>query len=131
MKLQKKNLEEGEKNLLIAYEMGLPTDTEKATVLLQLGNLSYNKRKVPQARAYLKELRGLNVTEPIVLEQANQLEQALKMRPNMGNMMMMQGKGMKGAKAKMMRAQQSMIRNQRGMKGTKPRGGRKKGRKKK
>lgn len=132
--LQKQDFDEGEKNLLIAKNMGLPTDNETATVLLQLGNISYNKRKVTQAKAYLREIKNLNVTEPLITKQVKQLELALKVKPSMGSMMMMQGRGMKGAKAKMARAQHAMMRKQQRQQGmmfnTKPRGG-KKGRKKK
>lgn len=105
IEMQKKNTDEGERLMLKAQEIGLQTDNDKALVWLNLANLSYNKRKFQQATNYLRELKKLNVTEPMIVQQIAQMEQALRVKPNMSQMMMMQGKGMKGMRSKAMRQQ--------------------------
>ena len=101
IKIQQKKTEEGEALLLKAREMGLPTENDKATVALQLANLSFNKRNFQKASAYIREIKNLTVTEPLIMEQVKQMEEAIKAKPTMAQIMQMQG--MRGASGRMQR----------------------------
>lgn len=101
--IQQKKMEEGEALLIQAREMGLPTNNDKATVALQLASLSFNKRNFQKATAYIREIKSLNVTEPVILDQVKQMEQAIRAKPSMAQIMQMQG--MRGAKGKVQRQQ--------------------------
>jgi hypothetical protein len=95
--LQMKNFEEGEQLLLQAKSMGLPSKTDYATIDLQLASIYFNKRNFQKATAHLREVKNSGVKEPIILDQVTQMEQAMKTRPNMGQMMAMQQmRGMRG-----------------------------------
>ena len=99
--IQQKKLEEGEALLLKARDMGLPTNNDKATVALQLASLSFNKRNFQKASAYIREIKGLNINEPVIIDQVKQMEQAIRAKPSMAQIMQMQG--MRGAKGKVQR----------------------------
>ncbi len=101
--IQQKKMDEGETLLLQAREMGLPTENDQATVALQLASLSFNKRNFQKASAYIREIKNLKVTEPMIMEQVKQMEQAIKVKPSMAQIMQMQG--MRGAKGKVQRQQ--------------------------
>lgn len=101
IKIQQKKTEEGEALLLKARDMGLPTENDKATVALQLANLSFNKRNFQKASAYIREIKNLTVTEPLIMEQVKQMEEAIKAKPTMAQIMQMQG--MRGASGRMQR----------------------------
>ena len=101
IKIQQKKTEEGEALLLKARDMGLPTENDKATVALQLENLSFNKRNFQKASAYIREIKNLTVTEPLIMEQVKQMEEAIKAKPTMAQIMQMQG--MRGASGRMQR----------------------------
>lgn len=104
IEIQKKNVDAGEDFLLQAREMGLPTNTDKATVALQLASLSFNKRNFQKASTYIREIKSLDIKEKVILEQVAQMEQAIKAKPSMGQMIAMQG--MRGAgRGKSMRTQ--------------------------
>lgn len=104
IEIQKKNVDAGEDYLLQAREMGLPTNTDKATVALQLASLSFNKRNFQKASTYIREIKSLDVKEKIILDQVAQMEQAIKAKPSMGQMIAMQGmRG--GGRGKSMRTQ--------------------------
>ena len=102
--IQKKDIEAGEDYLMQAREMGLPTNTDKATVALQLASLSFNKRNFQKANTYIREIKALDIKEKAILDQVSQMEQAIRAKPSMGQIMAMQG--MKGARGKMNRMQQ-------------------------
>ena len=104
IEIQKKNIEVGEDYLMQAREMGLPTNTDKATVALQLASLSFNKRNFQKASAYIREIKALDVKERAILDQVSQMEKAIRAKPSMGQIMAMQG--MKGARGKMSSMQQ-------------------------
>lgn len=95
IEIQKKNLDAGEALLLQARDMGLPTNTDKATVALQLASLSFNKRNFQKANTYIREIKNLDVKEPMILNQVKQLEQAIKAKPSMSQIMNMQSMNMR------------------------------------
>jgi hypothetical protein len=105
IEIQKKNLDAGEDLLLQARAMGLPTNTDKATVALQLASLSFNKRNFQKASTYIREIKALDIKEKVILDQVAQMEQAIKAKPSMGQMIAMQGmRG--GGRGKSVRQQQ-------------------------
>lgn len=79
----KKDYKTAEEQLLIAEHKEYPSDNEKASVLLNLANINANKRKWPAAQTYVKKIKKLKVSEPMILEQVKQIELALKQRGNM------------------------------------------------
>jgi len=63
-----------------AQEIGLSSDNETAMLELQMANIAASKNKWPQAKVHLKKLKDLNVTEPQIKEQIQQMEKAMKQR---------------------------------------------------
>lgn len=84
-----------------ALQMDLPSDNEKAMVLLQLSNINATKNKWQAAKKYFREVKKLKVTETQIKEQISQFEKGLansgqmKAARSMGKqgMQMMQGGG--------------------------------------
>ena len=72
--------EEAEEYLKKAQTLDLPTDNEKAAVQLQLAGVAAQKEKWNQVKLYMKEIKGLNVTEPTLKDQIKQFEKAIKDR---------------------------------------------------
>ncbi len=70
---------------------GLPTDNEKAVAIFQLSNLAARRNNWNMAQKYLDDLRGMNITEPMIKDQIKQMEQALKQRHMMKPGMMQMG----------------------------------------
>jgi len=92
-----------------ANGLKLPSDNEKAMVLLQLANINAMKNKWQSARNYFKEAKKLKVSEGQIKEQVLQFEKALqnrgqaKVAQSMGKqgMKMMKGVGGKRRRPKM------------------------------
>lgn len=76
-----------------ALALKLPTDNEKAMVLLQLANISAVKNKWNAAKIYFKDAKKLKVTEPAIKEQVQQFEKAFA---NRGQAKLAQTMGSKG-----------------------------------
>ncbi|MEO1261496.1 MAG: hypothetical protein AAFZ15_22015 [Bacteroidota bacterium] len=72
--------EEAEGYLKKAQTLNLPTDNEKAAVQLQLAGVAAQKEKWNQVKLYMKEIKGLNITEPTLKDQIKQFEKAIKDR---------------------------------------------------
>jgi hypothetical protein len=94
--LQRKDFNEAEIQLKAALAAGLPSDNERGAALLQLAMIAGSKNNRPAAQNYLADLKKLNVTEPMLKEQARDLEKQLKqmqqsMNPSM--IAMMGGRG--------------------------------------
>lgn len=60
-----------------ALALKLPSDNEKAMVLLQLSNINATRQKWPLAKKYFQELKKLKVTEPQLKEQVALFEKAM------------------------------------------------------
>ena len=60
-----------------AKSMKLPSDNERAMVLMQLANMSAMKNNWNQAQAYYRELKKLNVTEGMMKEQLAQFDKTM------------------------------------------------------
>jgi len=63
-----------------ALTLNLPTDTEKAMVLMQLANINAQKNKWQVAQQHFKEAKKLKVTEPQLKEQIEMFDKAIKQR---------------------------------------------------
>jgi hypothetical protein len=75
-----KDFETAEKHYIKAQEIGLPTDNEKAMVLLALSNFRIMKNNWPAAENFFRQVKGLKVTEPMLKEQISEFEKAIKQR---------------------------------------------------
>ncbi|MGB0863310.1 MAG: hypothetical protein ACPG19_09040 [Saprospiraceae bacterium] len=101
--MQRKDSVKGEALLQEAYDIGLPTDNDRAMVLLNLAYSNHGKRKFQVAKGQLRQIKEMDITDITLLTKVAELEQALKVNPN-GMQSMMYGGGRGG------RAQQRMIR---------------------
>jgi tetratricopeptide (TPR) repeat protein len=63
-----------------AKNLKLPSDTERAMILLQLANINANKGKWNQAKTYFMQVKKYKITEPNLKEQVKQFEKALTNR---------------------------------------------------
>jgi hypothetical protein len=75
---QRKDFVAAEQHYLMAESVGLPSDNEKAMVYLALLNFRLQKNKWDEAEVYYKKLKVLNVSEPMLKEQMQQVEQVMK-----------------------------------------------------
>ena len=78
--MNKKQNNEAESLFEKALSLKLPTDNEKAMVLLQLANINALKNKWNAAKNYFKDAKKLKVTEGPIKEQMGQFEKALTNR---------------------------------------------------
>lgn len=83
--------DEAEAMLTKAQSLNLPTDNEKAAVQLQLASIAIQRQKVNMAKIYLKNIKELNVTEPMLKDQIKQFDKAMAQQ---GQMKMAQQMGM-------------------------------------
>ncbi len=83
--------DEAETWLQKAQTVNLPTDNEKAAVQLQLASIAIQRQKLNLAKNYLKNIKELNVTEPMLKDQIKQFDKAMGQQ---GQMKMAQQMGM-------------------------------------
>lgn len=83
--------DEAETWLQKAQTVNLPTDNEKAAVQLQLAGIAIQRQKINLAKNYLKNIKDLNVTEPMLRDQIKQFDKAMAQQ---GQMKMAQQMGM-------------------------------------
>lgn len=80
-----------------AQELELPTDNEKAMVLVQLANLYAKKNKWNKTKSIMTQVKKLKVTEPQLKDQIKQFEKAVSNRGQLKHQHGMQGgRGRKG-----------------------------------
>lgn len=75
--LNRKDNETAEALFQKAKNMKLPSDNERAMVLMQLANMAAMKNNWNQAQAYYRELKKLNVTEGMIKEQLAQFDKTM------------------------------------------------------
>ena len=90
MALNLKKNDEAEDWFNQAKDLKLPSDNEKAMVLLQLANINASKNKWKQANLYFQQVKKLDVREGQLKEQIDQFEKVFKQR---GQLKHMRGKG--------------------------------------
>jgi tetratricopeptide (TPR) repeat protein len=107
---QKKNNAEAEILLNKALSLKLPSDNEKAMVLLQLANINMGKSNWAGAKSQVNQLKKLKISEKMIKEQIDMFEKALDNRGQMnvarsmgkqGMQMMQGGYGSKRRRPKM------------------------------
>lgn len=91
--MNKKENNEAEALFEKALKLKLPTDNEKAMVLLQLANISAMKNKWNAAKIYFKDAKKLKVTESAIKDQISQFDKAFA---NRGQAKIAQSMGSKG-----------------------------------
>ena len=94
--LQKKDMVTAEALLKQSLTAGLPSDNERGAAQLQLAMIYASKNNRLAAQNQISELKKLNITEPMLKEQAKEMEKQLKQLQQAGNpatMAMMAGKG--------------------------------------
>ncbi len=89
---QRKDNNEAEHYFNIALALKLPSDNEKAMVLLQMAGMQTQKNNWNAARNYFYQAKKLKVTEPQIKEQMKQFETAFD---NRGQMKVAQSMGIK------------------------------------
>ena len=99
--MQNKQNDEAEEWLEKAQKIELPSDNEKAMVLLQLANIHANKGKWNNAKVHFRNAKKLKVTEPQLKTQIKQFEKALTNRGQMKHQRTMRG-GRGGGRIKRM-----------------------------
>lgn len=75
--MQDGKTEQAEEYFNKALALKLPTETEKAMVLMQLANINASKNKWTQAKNYFREAEKLNVSEPTLKQQMDMFKKAL------------------------------------------------------
>jgi len=93
--MQRQDTAKAEEWLTKAKEIELPTENEKAMVLVQLANIHATKNKWNKAKAIMHEVKKLKVTEPQLKEQIRQFEKAIT---NRGQMKHQRQGGMRGGR---------------------------------
>jgi tetratricopeptide (TPR) repeat protein len=79
----KKDTKSAEENFQKALALKLPTDNEKGMVLLQLCNIQMMKSNWAGAQNYFSQIKKLKITEPMMLEQVDQIKKAIDNRGTM------------------------------------------------
>jgi len=90
--MNRKDHTEAETWLTKAQTIELPSDNEKAMILLQLANIHANKGKWTKAKSLFHDLKKLKVTEPVMKEQIKQFDKAISQRGQMKHAQGMRGR---------------------------------------
>jgi tetratricopeptide (TPR) repeat protein len=75
-----KDYEQAEEFMVKAQSIGLPTDNEKAMVLLSLSNFRLMKNNWPAAENYYRQIKDLKVTEPMLKEQIKEFKKVIEQK---------------------------------------------------
>ena len=79
----KQNNKLAEEYFNTALSLNLPTDNEKAMVLLQLANINAQRNNWTGAKSYVSQIKKLKVTEGVIKEQIDLFEKGLNNRGQM------------------------------------------------
>lgn len=82
-----KDYETAEEFLTLAQKTGLPTDNEKAMVLLSLANFRAMKGNWTAAENFYRQIKDLKVSEPMLKEQIKEFDKAIKQKGQANTMM--------------------------------------------
>lgn len=94
----RKDNKKAEELLKKASEIEMPSANESAVVQLQLANMAAQKGSWPEVNQRIQSIKKLNITEPMIKEQAGQLEKAYRNRGNVRLAQRMGGGGGQGGK---------------------------------
>jgi len=84
--MQEGRTKEAEAYFEKALALKLPTDTERAMVLMQMANINATRGKWTKAKNYFREAKKMKVSEPTLKQQMEQFEQALAQQGGMKRM---------------------------------------------
>lgn len=76
--MQQNKTEEAEQLFSKAQSLKLPSDNEKAMILIQMINIHIQKNKWTQATNAHRELKALNLTTDIFKDQIKMIDEAIK-----------------------------------------------------
>jgi tetratricopeptide (TPR) repeat protein len=93
--LNRKDQDEGETYFNKALGLKLPSDNEKALILIQLASINATKSKWTAAQKYYKDASKLKITEKQLKDQLKQFEQVLASKGNMRHVAAMGKSGQK------------------------------------
>jgi tetratricopeptide (TPR) repeat protein len=96
--MQKQEYDYAEAEYALAQKAGLPSDNEKAMILLQLANLRAQKGNWTAAQTYVRQLKELKVTEPQLRDQIKEFDKAISQRGQVQQMRGMNRGYMPGGK---------------------------------
>ena len=91
--MQKRDFNTAETWLKKALAVGLPSENEKGTAMLQLVMVAASKKNFKSAQLQFAELKKLTVTEPMLKEQIKEVDKQLKQAGQAMNPSMMGAKG--------------------------------------
>lgn len=80
---QKGDTNTAEELFKTALSMNLPSDNEKAMVLLQMAGIHAKRNNWNGAKTYLNQAKKLNITEPMIKGQFDEFDKALNSRGQM------------------------------------------------
>ena len=99
--MQRRDMATSETYMHQALAKGMPSDDFTAQVHLFLAQIAASKRKIPQAKHHMREIKQLNVKEQMVLDAIRQVETELKKIPKGGGFrQQQQQRQMRGGKGK-------------------------------
>lgn len=110
IEMSKQNTKVAETYFNTALELELPSDNEKAMVILQLANINAQRNNWTGAKVQFAQVKKLKITEPMIKEQIDYFEKAINSRGQagvarsmgkQGMQMMQQGMGGKRRRPKM------------------------------
>ena len=110
IEMSKQNTKMAESYFNTALELELPSDNEKAMVILQLANINAQRNNWTGAKVQFAQVKKLKITEPMIKEQIDYFEKAINSRGQagaarsmgkQGMQMMQQGMGGKRRRPKM------------------------------
>ena len=82
IKAQRKDTKAAEEYFQKALSLKLPSDNEKAMVLLQMCNIQMMKSNWAGAQNYFMQVKKLHISEKLIKEQIDQVEKAINSRGN-------------------------------------------------
>jgi len=81
--MNRKEQDEAEELFNKALSLKLPSENEKAMILLQLANINAGKNKWNTAKKYFRDVKKLKVTEGQIKDQIKQFEQVIASQGNL------------------------------------------------
>lgn len=81
--MQRNQIDVAESWLQQAQQLKLPTDNEKAMILIQMINIHMNKNRLTQANNAYRELKKLNVSGDVFKDQIKMIDDVMKQQGRM------------------------------------------------
>lgn len=81
--MQRNQIDVAESWLQKAQQLKLPTDNEKAMILIQMINIHMNKNRLTQANNAYRELKKLNVSGDVFKDQIKMIDEVMKQQGKM------------------------------------------------